>query len=257
MKPSHHTSLNQGLWKKLSIYQLNDPASLFSFSDRLARENSWSPEYTARVIEEYKRFIYLCAEAGHPVTPSDEVDQVWHLHLCYTRSYWHDLCRDILEKPIHHGPTAGGKDERKKYNNWYEETIRSYQEHFASTPPEDIWPKAKKRFGPSEFCRIDKSRNWVISHKAGYRAFAGLGAALLLASCSTYLAALSEIDGFVVFVVLCAVVIAWGIVKIFKGSGGGGAGGGCGGAGGSGGGIDSGGDSGCGGGGCGGGCGGG
>ena len=32
-------------------------------------------ELARRVIREYKRFTFLAMEAGHPVTPSDPVDQ--------------------------------------------------------------------------------------------------------------------------------------------------------------------------------------
>ena len=67
-------------------------------------------KYTDRVIEEYRKFLYLLASAGHPVTPSDQVDQAWHLHLTYTRSYWEDLCEKTIGKPLHHGPTKGGAE---------------------------------------------------------------------------------------------------------------------------------------------------
>ena len=32
-------------------------------------------------IEEYRKFVFLALVAGHQITPSDQVDQVWHLHL--------------------------------------------------------------------------------------------------------------------------------------------------------------------------------
>jgi len=56
------------------------------FEARLARENGWCRAYTQRVIVEYKRFVYLAMTAGHVVTPSEEVDHAWHMHLTYTRS---------------------------------------------------------------------------------------------------------------------------------------------------------------------------
>ena len=61
-----------------------------------------------RAIEEYRRFLLLGVAAGHPVSPSDTVDQVWHLHLTYTRRYWDTLCRDTLGRLLHHEPTQGG-----------------------------------------------------------------------------------------------------------------------------------------------------
>ena len=73
-----------------------------------------------RTIEEYRKFCFLAVHAGHPVAPSDEVDQVWHQHLLYSRHYWEALCRDTLEMPLHHGPTEGGVAEGRKYHAWYE-----------------------------------------------------------------------------------------------------------------------------------------
>ncbi len=44
------------------------------------------------MFDEYRRFAFLAATAGHPVTPSDAVDQAWHLHLTYSRDYWDRFC---------------------------------------------------------------------------------------------------------------------------------------------------------------------
>ena len=83
------------LWEKLDEFEIDDPNSDYTFSMRLARENRWNISYALDVIEEYKRFIFLACTAGHPVTPSDQVDQVWHLHLIYTKSYWNNLCNSF------------------------------------------------------------------------------------------------------------------------------------------------------------------
>lgn len=45
------------LWKKIQDFEIDDPESSFTFTDRLARENGWMMEYTLRVIEQYKKFI--------------------------------------------------------------------------------------------------------------------------------------------------------------------------------------------------------
>ncbi len=87
---------NNELWQRLEAFELNDSEADFCFSTRLAQENGWSEAFARRVIREYKRFLYLAKSAGHPVTPSDQVDQAWHLHLCYTRSYWNELCANVL-----------------------------------------------------------------------------------------------------------------------------------------------------------------
>lgn len=34
------------------------------------------------------------------MTPSEDVDQAWHLHLASTRDYWQTICRDVLREPL-------------------------------------------------------------------------------------------------------------------------------------------------------------
>lgn len=155
------TREQQQLWKKIKAFEIDDPDSSMTFTDRLARENGWTLEFALRAVEEYKKFIFLVGVIKHPLTPSDEVDQVWHLHLLYTQSYWDDLCEGVLKRKIHHGPTKG-IEERGKFTDWYAKTKESYGELFGSPPPEDIWPSSKIRFGEINFQRVNMHRNWVI-----------------------------------------------------------------------------------------------
>lgn len=173
--------INKMMWQQVAAFRMEDDQSALSFTQRLARENGWSQEFARRVVEEYRRFIYLAVNAGHPVTPSDEVDQAWHLHLVYTRSYWEDLCRDVLGKPLHHGPTKGGRQEADKFSDWYARTLASYRSEFGQEPPSDIWPPAARRFSPSAcFQRVNLGEAWVISRARVWQGLKlGMGAALL------------------------------------------------------------------------------
>ena len=45
----------------------------------------WTHEQALEAIEEYRRFCFLACVAGAAVTPSDQVDEVWHQHLTHTR----------------------------------------------------------------------------------------------------------------------------------------------------------------------------
>ena len=134
------------LWQRLAEYEIGPPGAAFSFAQRLARENRWSADHASRVLTEYKRFCWLACEAGHEVTPSDAVDQAWHLHRTYSRDYWERFCPQILQKPLHHGPTAGGTVERTRYYDQYAQTLASYETHFGEPAPFDIWPEARRRF---------------------------------------------------------------------------------------------------------------
>lgn len=150
------------LWGRLQSFVLDHPTSQLPFTRRLARENRWSLDHARRVTEEYKRFAFLAVVAGHPVTPSDAVDQAWHLHLIYTHSYWDEFCGEVLQRPLHHGPTRGGPTESLKYQDWYAKTLASYARVFGEPPPPDIWPPSDVRFGRDQrFVRVNAASHWI------------------------------------------------------------------------------------------------
>ncbi|MCP5397579.1 MAG: hypothetical protein H6918_12805 [Sphingomonadaceae bacterium] len=133
-------------WQALSGYSIGPEGAPLSFTARLARENRWSAGFAERVVWEYKRFCYLALTTGHEVTPSDAVDQAWHLHLTYTRDYWERFCPQVLGAPLHHGPTTGTVDDRTRFYDQYAGTLKAYEEAFGEVPPADIWPSAQRRF---------------------------------------------------------------------------------------------------------------
>lgn len=156
------TSKEKELWTRIQEFEVDDPSASFTFSERLAKENHWSIEYTLRCIDEYKRFMFLLCCSDQPLTPSDQVDQVWHLHLIYTRSYWEDFCGSILGKDIHHVPTEGGITEKDKFSDLYENTLSFYRSMFGGNAPSDIWPEGLKRFADISFRRVNTRKNWII-----------------------------------------------------------------------------------------------
>ena len=115
-----------------------------SFEQRLAHEQGWELGFAKRAVQEYLRFAYLCVHAG-PCTPSVEVDQVWHLHLTYSRDYWGPFTQ-MLGQALHHGPTQGGEAEDTRYEAQYAQTLAAYTSVFGRAPPADLWPPAKERF---------------------------------------------------------------------------------------------------------------
>lgn len=160
---ANELSNNHSLWQRLDAFRVGDGEEPLSFGQRLARENGWSLVFAERVILEYKRFLYLVATQGKTFTPSDEVDQAWHLHLAYTRSYWKDLCDDLLGFKLHHQPTRGGSDQQSYFRERYIDTLASYAAVFGQAPPADVWPSMEKRFAEAtSFERINRQRVWLI-----------------------------------------------------------------------------------------------
>jgi uncharacterized membrane protein YgcG len=136
MKVEEHRSL----WSAIQQFPLDDPNAAVTFSHKLAAKQNWPAFYTERVIAEYRKFLFLCCISPNGASPSQAVDEAWHLHLTYTRSYWIDLCKNTLGKDIHHHPSRGGDEEDHKHRDWYKETLDLYQSIFESPPPDDIWP---------------------------------------------------------------------------------------------------------------------
>lgn len=153
---------NDPLWTRIRNMDIDGVDLALPFSQRLARDNGWDPQYADRVILEYKRFIYLAVTQGKPVTPSDQIDQAWHLHLAYSRHYWSELCDEILGEPLHHNPTEGGKTEKAKFKEWYTKTLEIYERVFGIKPSADIWPPPKDRFLHVDNFRRVNSANCLI-----------------------------------------------------------------------------------------------
>ncbi|HEY9705620.1 MAG TPA: hypothetical protein V6C58_24490 [Allocoleopsis sp.] len=155
------TPEEQDLYQKICDFKLDQPDEIFPFSHKLSWEHRWSQIYTIRVIQEYKKFIFLAMVAEHHVSPSIPVDQVWHLHLLYTHSYWDQLCTEVLKKPLHHNPGTGGKEEGLKYQNLREQTLKTYRNYFG-TPPADIWDDSHLRGKSINFQWIDSQQYWIL-----------------------------------------------------------------------------------------------
>jgi hypothetical protein len=177
--------MTNDLLSRLNDMVIEPAGSALTFPKRLARENGWAEDFAARVVDEYRRFLYLTAVTEQDMTPSDEVDQAWHLHMLYSRHYWDVLCKAILKRPLHHGPTQGGAVERTRYHDQYEATIDAYRTHFGAEPPRDIWPVSKRRFG-ARYQRVDVSRYWMFPKIPSLKTVGFVvPSSLLLAACSS------------------------------------------------------------------------
>lgn len=175
ISPLDH-AVSHPIWRRIAASTIGPADASFSFAARLARENGWSADFAERVIEEYKRFCFLAVTADAEVTPSDAVDQVWHLHLTYSRDYWGHFCPEVLGCELHHGPTKGGQVERSRFFEQYAQTLKLYEQAFGPAPA-DIWPDAARRLLDDPRARRVHPRDGLIVSRG---ALAALVAATLL-----------------------------------------------------------------------------
>lgn len=121
------------MWTQLEQHRFDA-----AFATKLADEEGWSLDHSLRVIEEYRRFLYLTHVSAVKLTPSHAIDRAWHMHLTFTRNYWDVLCRTVLQKPLHHEP--GGPGEGDRFLEQYRHTRQLYEQEFGEAPPAEIWP---------------------------------------------------------------------------------------------------------------------
>lgn len=133
------------LMARLEAHSLESLGAPRSFVQRLAEENGWTLGYAQRVVVEYRRFVWLAMQGQAVASPSDAVDQAWHLHLCESRDYWGVFCPEVLGAPLHHEPSRGGDAADSAAQ--YAATLARYRERFGP-PPADIWTPTPPVYGP-------------------------------------------------------------------------------------------------------------
>lgn len=158
------------MWERVRDHVLDQPDSPFPLTTRLAREQGWPLALARTAVEEYRKFAFLAMAAGHPVSPSHAIDQVWHLHLLYTRDYWDVWCARVLGRPLHHEPSTGGAKEGAKFDGWYGRTLESYRRFFGEPGPAWCWPTPEaKRRGEGIYRYVDLTRHWCLPRLWGRR----------------------------------------------------------------------------------------
>lgn len=154
------------IWHRIEGFDLDSLDPAVSFTSRLARENRWSPDYAARVVEEYKRFCYLSVRAGHPVVPPGPVDRAWLLHMSYSRDYRDAFCSEVLGADLHHNPPpAGNGEDAEQYRAAYAATVDAYYRLSGERPPPDIWPIAELLLAADGSLRWVNAKDYVIVRK--------------------------------------------------------------------------------------------
>jgi hypothetical protein len=168
--------MNADMLRRVLSYPIDDPTSSLKFSRRLRREqHGWSEDFTDQAIIEYRKFIYLCAISHRAVTPSEEVDRVWHLHILYMEQY-EDFCRSTTGKYIKHGPTKGGSQQAAHFEEQYKYTLNLYRREFGSDPPAAFWPTPEVRFGNAGDLRwVDSSTHFIVNRDNVARMFSMIG----------------------------------------------------------------------------------
>lgn len=173
---------HRALWERVAAHPFENDGIALDFTRRLARTLGWPLDETRALVEEYRRFCFLAVVGDiGAVTPSEEVDEVWHLHLAYTRDYWDRWCGEALGRRLHHDPTAGGPAEQARYRAQYAATLALYERWFGPPPPA-FWPGTARRFAAKPRFRLVDRHRRSLPRLRRWTGAAALGAAVVLAS---------------------------------------------------------------------------
>src|SRR4051812_16193124 len=164
---------------RLRTFRFEAPGAT-PFAQTLARTCGWDLGYAQRVVEEYRRFLWLAGVSDERVSPPEAVDEAWHMHLLDTRSYWGQLCPDVLGRALHHEPGRGGVVEHKQLESAYARTFAAYREAFGE-PPADIWPPPGRPRAPRTR-RVAGGGEVVLSRRALAAGVGVVAAAVLVAT---------------------------------------------------------------------------
>jgi hypothetical protein len=161
------TSNLRELWDRIERHNF-EPDQPFNFTKRLSLLTGWSIDFTRSAVLEYRRFCFLAFASPEPVTPSEEIDEVWHLHLTFSHDYWENWCRSVLRGSLHHDPSRGDQMDQRRLRAQYAATLACY-EGFFGAPSKTFWPathirfRNKRRFRTVDLeCCFVLPRPWVI-----------------------------------------------------------------------------------------------
>lgn len=153
--------VDDDLWARIKAHDFEPDGQALTFTGRLARDHGWTLREARSVVEEYRRFCFLAVTSDGGVTPSQEVDEAWHLHLTYSRDYWDRWCPAVLRRSLHHVPTEGGPAEAIRFADQYARTLALYEAAFGPPDPAH-WPGTAQRFSHARFIVADRRRVLVL-----------------------------------------------------------------------------------------------
>lgn len=124
------------LWLKLNLMNAEGLQAFAPVMEMMQKQMGQNSEMAQRVIEEYRKFLFLAMRAGHQVIPPGPVNDVWMMHLQNAQNYWENLGQMIGQRPMAQGVGAQGF---ASMSDTWKATLESYEKIFGMKPPADIW----------------------------------------------------------------------------------------------------------------------
>ncbi len=123
MKIKYNTHwINTGLDLEPIIFKLCDPVY----------GKGWLLEKAQRVEQEYRRWLFLQTQnIEHSLVPTEDMDEMWHVHILDTKKYAAD-CDMMFGEFLHHFPYFGmrGAEDKKHLDAAFAQTKTVFRDAF-------------------------------------------------------------------------------------------------------------------------------
>jgi hypothetical protein len=126
---------------------------------KVAHDENLSIDEVREIAQQYKQFVYLAGAYGD-VTPTKDIDLVWHAHILDTEKY-DSFCHEVFGRKIHHLPTYSKQEfGRGNFNSeaqerTYYRTIKLFEKEFGHNPFKGIMFSGCNECGPKEGHCVD------------------------------------------------------------------------------------------------------
>ena len=87
------------LWLKLSTMNAEGLQAFAPMMKMVEQQMGANAEMAGRLIEQYRKFLFLAMRAGHQVIPPGVINDVWMMHMQNAQNYWEQLGQMITERP--------------------------------------------------------------------------------------------------------------------------------------------------------------
>lgn len=94
----------------------------------------WDKQRADLAVDWYKRFLAVRAEGYVGLVPTLDIDEIWHLHILYTKDYRQD-CDRIFGRYLDHQPSDGSSETKKKLRAGFQKTTHLFKVYFNEVPP--------------------------------------------------------------------------------------------------------------------------
>ncbi len=132
------------LWGRIRDYRFDPDSRIAKIIRSYDRQMGLPRDHMLLCIRDYRRFVYLLAEAKGQVTPSPSIARIWRYHAIDSPICYEKFCRVALGQT----PMLDQSLTPSVTSPNFLQTRARYQTVFAEPTNDHIWPTARSKLRP-------------------------------------------------------------------------------------------------------------